>query len=138
VIERARALSLELDTAIAPGFEALAFKASRGLEDSYELTYIRKDGSRFPAIVSITALRDDDGDLIGYLLIGTDNSVRKQVEVELKTAMILAEKANLAKSDFLASMSHELRTPLGAILGFAQLMESGSPKPRRFGASIRF
>ena len=127
VIERARALSLELGTTIAPGFEALAFKASRGLEDSYELTYIRKDGSRFPAVVSITALRDDDGELIGYLLIGTDNSVRKQVEVQLKTAMILAEKANLAKSDFLASMSHELRTPLGAILGFAQLMESGSP-----------
>jgi signal transduction histidine kinase/ActR/RegA family two-component response regulator len=127
VIERARALSLELGTAIAPGFEALAYKASRGLEDSYELTYIRKDGSRFPAVVSITALRDDDGELIGYLLIGTDNSVRKQVEVELKTAMILAEKANLAKSEFLASMSHELRTPLGAILGFAQLMESGSP-----------
>jgi len=127
VVERARALSVELGATIAPGFEALAFKASRGLEDSYELTYIRKDGTRFPAVVSITALRDDDGDLIGYLLIGTDNSVRKQFELELKTAMILAEKANLAKSDFLASMSHELRTPLGAILGFAQLMESGSP-----------
>jgi len=127
VNERARALSLELGTPISPGFEALAFKASRSIEDNYELTYIRKDGSRFPAIVSITALRDDDGELIGYLLIGTDNSVRKQVELELKAAKILAEKANQAKSDFLASMSHELRTPLGAILGFAQLMESGSP-----------
>jgi PAS domain S-box-containing protein len=59
VIARAEALSLELDTTIAPGFEALAFKASRGIEDIYELTYIRKDGSRFPAVVSITALRDD-------------------------------------------------------------------------------
>ena len=58
VIERAKALSLELGTTIAPGFEALAFKASRGIEDKYELTYIRKDGSRFPAIVSVTALRD--------------------------------------------------------------------------------
>ena len=129
VMARARALSVELATTITPGFEALAFKASRGIEDIYELTYICKDGSRFPAIVSITALRDDYGDIIGYLLIGTDNSVRKQVELELHKAMAVAEKANLAKSDFLSSMSHELRTPLSAILGFAQLMESGSPPP---------
>jgi PAS domain S-box-containing protein len=129
VAARARALSLELATTITPGFEALAFKASRGIEDIYELTYIRKDGSRFPALISITALRDDYGDVIGYLLIGTDNSVRKQVELELNKAMAVAEKANLAKSDFLSSMSHELRTPLSAILGFAQLMESGSPSP---------
>ena len=129
VMARAEALSRELNTAILPGFEALAFKASRGIEDIYELTYICKDGSRFPAIVSITALRDDYGDIIGYLLIGTDNSVRKQVECELNEAMAVAEKANLAKSDFLSSMSHELRTPLSAILGFAQLIESGTPAP---------
>ncbi len=129
VTARAQALSLELSTAIAPGFEALAFKASRGIEDIYELTYVCKNGSRFPAIVSITALRDDYGAIIGYLLIGSDNSVRKQVEVELNKAMALADKANLAKSDFLSSMSHELRTPLSAILGFAQLIESGSPTP---------
>jgi PAS domain S-box-containing protein len=129
VTARAQALSLELATTITPGFEALAFKASRGIEDIYELTYICKDGSRFPAIVSITALRDDYSNIIGYLLIGTDNSVRKQVELELNNAMAIAEKANLAKSDFLSSMSHELRTPLSAILGFAQLIESGSPSP---------
>jgi PAS domain S-box-containing protein len=84
VIARARALSHELDTAITPGFDALAFKASRGIEDIYELTYIRKDGSRFPALVSVTALRDALGGIIGYLLIGTDNTARKQVEAEQK------------------------------------------------------
>jgi CheY-like chemotaxis protein len=51
------------------------------------------------------------------------------VEAELTNAKSAAEKANLAKSDFLSSMSHELRTPLNAILGFAQLMESDSPLP---------
>jgi PAS domain S-box-containing protein len=267
VIARAKALSIELGTPIAPGFEALVFKASRGIEDIYELTYIRKDGSRFPAVVSVTALRDAQDAIIGYLLIGTDNTARKQIEdervkldqrlrdqqfytrsliesnidaimttdprgiitdvnkqmealtgctrdeligapfksyftdperaetsikqaltqgkvtdyeltarsrdgketvvsynattfydrdrklqgvfaaardvtelkrldqvlqeknVELESAMEVADKANLAKSDFLSSMSHELRSPLNAILGFAQLMESGSPPP---------
>ena len=267
VIARAKALSVELGTPITPGFEALVFKASRGIEDIYELTYIRKDGSRFPAVVSVTALRDAQGAIIGYLLIGTDNTARKQVEaeqkqldqrlrdqqfytrsliesnidalmttdplgiitdvnkqmealtgctrdeligapfknyftdperaeasiklvlsekkvtnyeltarardgketvvsynattfydrdrklqgvfaaardvterkrldqvlqeknVELESAKSVAEKANLAKSDFLSSMSHELRSPLNAILGFAQLMESADPPP---------
>jgi PAS domain S-box-containing protein len=82
VIARARALSLELGTSITPGFEALVFKASRGIEDIYELTYIRKDRSRFPAVVSVTALRDEQDAIIGYLLIGTDNTARKQVEEE--------------------------------------------------------
>jgi PAS domain S-box-containing protein len=267
VIARAAALSAELDTPITPGFEALVFKASRGIEDIYELTYIRKDGSRFPAIVSVTALRDAEEKIIGYLLIGTDNTARKQVEAEqarldqrlrdqqfytrsliesnidalmttdprgiisdinqqmelltgctrdeligapfknyftdperaeaaitrvlregkvtnyeltaharngketvvsynattfhdrdrnlqgvfaaardvterkqfeyalqetnaeLECAKATAEKANLAKSDFLSSMSHELRTPLNAVLGFAQLMASDNPPP---------
>jgi len=84
VIARAAALSVELGTPITPGFEALVFKASRGIEDIYELTYIRKDGSRFPAVVSVTALRDAQDAIIGYLLIGTDNTARKQVEEERK------------------------------------------------------
>src|SRR3984957_10351608 len=143
LIARAKALSVELATPITPGFEALVFKASREIEDIYELTYIRKDGSRFPAMVSVTALRDEQDVIIGYLLIGTDNTARQLVEAEravldqalqdknaeLENAKFVAEKANLAKSEFLSSMSHELRTPLSAILGFAQLMESGSPTP---------
>ncbi|MDP2241198.1 MAG: PAS domain S-box protein [Burkholderiales bacterium] len=84
LIARAEALSGELGTAITPGFEALVFKASRGIEDIYELTYIRKDGTRFPAVVNVTALRDSGDAIIGYLLIGTDNTARKQVEEEQK------------------------------------------------------
>src|SRR3954465_6205769 len=82
LIARAQVLSAELGTPITPGFEALVFKASRGIEDIYELTYFRKDGSRFPAVVSVTALRDAEGAIIGYLLIGTDNTARQQVEEE--------------------------------------------------------
>ena len=267
LVARALALSQEFNTPIQPGFEALVFKASRGIEDIYELTYIRQDGSRFPAIVSVTALRDAQDKVIGYLLIGTDNTARKQVEaeqalldqrlrdqqfytrsliesnidalmttdprgiisdvnqqmealtgctrdeligapfknyfteparaeaaitrvlregkvtnyeltaqardgketvvsynattfhdrerqlqgvfaaarditerkaiehalqennLELESARAAAEKANLAKSEFLSSMSHELRTPLNAVLGFAQLMASETPPP---------
>ena len=267
VIARAKLLSTELATPIEPGFDALVFKASRGIEDIYELTYIRKDGSRFPAVVSVTALRDVHDAIIGYLLICTDNTLRNRFETEqkrldqrlrdqqfytrsliesnidaliatdpsgiisdvnkqmealtgctrdeligapfknyftdaeraeagikrvlsetkltnyeltarardgketvvsynattfydrdrtlqgvfaaarditerrildqalqetnvaLQGAKLAAEKANLAKSDFLSNMSHELRSPLNAILGFAQLMESGTPPP---------
>src|SRR5215210_8432171 len=86
VIARAKALSVELGTPITPGFEALVFKASRGIEDIYELTYSRKDRSRFPAVVSVTALRDAQDTIIGYLLIGTDNTARKQAEEALREA----------------------------------------------------
>jgi signal transduction histidine kinase/ActR/RegA family two-component response regulator len=129
VMARAEALSTELATTIAPGFEALACKASRGLEDVYELTYIRKDGSRFPAIVSIAPLSDPAGKLIGYLLLGANDSVSTRIELKLTNAKTAAEKKSLAKSDFLVHLSHELRTPLNVILGFAQLMETGFPPP---------
>ena len=129
VVQRAADLSAELKVHIAPGFEALAYKASRGLEDVYETTYICKDGSRLPIIVSITALRDVQGNIIGYLTIGTDNSLRKRAEADLKQAIHAAETASNAKSEFISRMSHELRTPLNAILGFAQLIETGIPAP---------
>jgi PAS domain S-box-containing protein len=136
VIERSSELSLEFSTQVKPGFESLVYKASRGIEDIYELTKIRKDGSRFPAVVSVTSLRDAQGRIIGYLLISTDNTARKLAEAEkqkldrrlrenntaLENARFAAETANRTKSDFLANMSHELRTPLNSILGFSEVL----------------
>ena len=82
VSDSARALAPPLP----PVFGAWVFRASRGIEDIYELTYIRKDGSRFPAVVSVTALRDAQNAIIGYLLIGTDNTARKLAEEALLKA----------------------------------------------------
>ncbi|MEK6703648.1 MAG: PAS domain S-box protein [Planctomycetota bacterium] len=136
LIARATALSVELGTPITPGFEALVFKASRGIEDIYELTYIRKDSSRFPAVVSVTALRDAQDAIIGYLLIGTDNTARKLVEAEIERARLqltgqnqrlvaLTEQAHR----FVDDVSHEFRTPLAVIKEFGAIIADGLAGP---------
>ena len=141
VIERAEALSLELDTTITPGFEALVFKASRGIEDIYELTYIRKDGSRFPAVVSVTALRDVQDAIIGYLLIGTDNSARKEIEAEQKNlGQRLRDHQFYTRSLFEANMDALMTTdPSGIVTDVNKQMEAltGSTRDELIGAPFK-
>jgi PAS domain S-box-containing protein len=126
VIARAEALSVELGTPITPGFEALVFKASRGIEDIYELTYIRKDGSRFPAVVSVTALRDAQDAIIGYLLIGTDNTASKQEDEERKKLDQRLRDQQFYTRSLIESNIDALMTtdPLGIITDVNKQMEA--------------
>jgi len=125
LVLRARALSRELATEIAPDFEALACKASSGVEDCYESTLLRKNRERVPVAVAITVARDDIGGILGYLLMVTDISVRPQLGFDPCEVPFPARQAKFADLNLLTRMSHDMRTPLSAILGFAQLMESG-------------
>ena len=109
--------------------DVLAGRASAAID--VEAVLERLDGSRVSVVANVVPLLNDDGEIIGAMSCLVDMTYRKNVEeamfnnnLELQTAKLAAEKANLAKSDFLSSMSHELRTPLNAILGFAQLIES--------------
>jgi PAS domain S-box-containing protein len=105
-------------------------------EFSGEVLVYRKDGSTFWNHLVVSGIRDDQGRLTNFISINTNISERKKIaqaldfkNLEQVRATTVAEKANHAKSDFLSSMSHELRSPLNSILGFAQLLESGSPSP---------
>jgi PAS domain S-box-containing protein len=100
----------------------------------YELTARAMDGKETVVSYNATNFYDRDGKLQGVFAAARDvternrlNQVLQEKNSELESAKSVAEKANLAKSEFLSSMSHELRSPLNAILGFAQLMESDIP-----------
>ncbi len=141
IITRGEALSLELATAITPGFNALVCKAARGIEDTYELTFIRKDGSRFPAVVSVTALRDEQNAIIGYLLIGTDNSARKRAEAEQqKLDQRLRDQQFYARSLIESSIDALMTTdPAGIITDVNRLMEAltGCTRDELIGAPFK-
>ena len=126
LITRAEMLSFESDTTITPGFEALVFKASRGIEDIYELTYIRKDGSRFPAVVSVTALRGEQKTIIGYLLIGTDNTARTLIEAEqIQLGQRLRDQQFYTRSLFESNIDALMTTdPDGIITDVNKQMEA--------------
>jgi PAS domain S-box-containing protein len=139
VAQRAEELSIELGQPVAAGFEAFIAKAKQGCADEREWTYVRKDGLRFPVMLSVTSLVDEKGKITGYVGIAYDITDRKKAERELLEAKELAEAANRAKSDFLATMSHEIRTPMNGIIGMSSLLLDSKvdPTQREMAEAVR-
>ena len=118
------------------GFNVLVHNARQGGFDEHEWTYVRKDGTHFTALVTITALRNEENVILGYLAVGHDITQRKKAEAallltaqeleaknsELAKARDQALQAVQLKTDFLATMSHEIRTPMNAIIGMTGLL----------------
>lgn len=112
MVARAKILSQEFGAEIHPNFDVLTAKAREGDEDENEWTYVRKDGSHVPVILSVTALRGSDGEITGYLGIARDISEIKRID--------------RMKSEFISTVSHELRTPLTAISGALGIIVNGA------------
>ncbi|MBL0091104.1 MAG: response regulator [Piscinibacter sp.] len=149
VASRARTLSAQLGEPIEPGMEVFFACARRNLPDVSEWNFIRKDGTRVPVQLTVTAKRGAAGELMGFIGLVLDLTERKQAEAaqrryqdelektvhlrtaELRLARDAAQAANHAKSAFLANMSHEIRTPMNAILGMSALALQGELAPQQ-------
>ncbi|MDB6151858.1 MAG: ATPase [Chthoniobacteraceae bacterium] len=138
--KRAAAQSKLPGTQIAPGVEALVCEARAGGAHESEWTYVRKDGSTFPVMLSVTAIRDSSGTITGFMAVARDITAQKKHEAAMILAKEEAEHANRAKSQFLANMSHEVRTPLNGILGVnGMLLESTlSSEQKHLAETVQF
>ena len=135
VAARGAELTRQLGQPIS-GFEVFAAQARHGGYEVRDWTFIRADGQRLLVSLAVTAVRQPDGTLKGFLGVGIDITHRRRAE-SLELAQRSAEAASLAKSEFLSRMSHELRSPLNAMLGYAQLLEMDIEEPPAPGQRAR-
>lgn len=122
IAQRARELTKEFKRPFAPGFECFVARAQMDLPDEAEWTYVRKDGSRVSVRLSVTALRNAEGELVGFVGIAQDITEEKRIRVQLLQANDQALAAARVKSEFLANMSHEIRTPMNGVIGMCDLL----------------
>lgn len=108
---------------IAPDYEVFTVVARLGLVDESEWTAIRKNGSRFPIFLSITALYDQNENIAGYLHIASDITERKRAETELINALKKEKELSEIKTGVVTMVSHEFRTPLATILSSVEMLE---------------
>jgi len=135
------ARGLELTASMGRSIQgAGVFTEPATLDVPQEWTYIRKDQSRVPVLLNVSAMLDDSGTLSGYLGIARDVTRDREHDRSLREAKSEAERANAAKSEFLANMSHEIRTPLNAVIGLGYLLEQTSltDEQRSFLRKINF
>jgi len=104
------------------GFRVFVTLPERQGTEQREWTYVRKDGSHVPVSLTVTVVRNERGNIVGYLGIAQDISARLAAERALRHAKTAAEAASAAKGIFLANMSHEIRTPMNAVIGIAHVL----------------
>jgi PAS domain S-box-containing protein len=131
---RAKEISKELGKHIPADMEVFFAKARLGLTNEYEWTYIRRDGSRFPVLLNVTAMKDEENNITGYLGVALNITESKKKEKELKQSLEKEKELNEMKTRFVSMASHEFRTPLSTVLSSSYLIEkytNGDDQPKR-------
>ncbi|MEE1878515.1 PAS domain-containing hybrid sensor histidine kinase/response regulator, partial [Altererythrobacter litoralis] len=123
LIEYASKLSAETGTEVEHGFDALVFAARNGLAQTIELTWVHKDGTRIPVLLTVSAIRDASGEITAFLGVARDITDIKAAETDRIAAQV-ADKQREATSQFLATMNHEIRTPLNALVNMISLIKA--------------
>jgi PAS domain S-box-containing protein len=121
MVQRGEELSRKVGHPVE-GFDVFVTYAREHEFERRDWTYVRKDGSHITVSLVVTAVRDADDKIVGFLGVAEDVTDQKRAEMELRQAKEAAEAANRAKSAFLANMSHEIRTPMNAIIGMTELV----------------